>query len=161
MIKINHKFINPLVEKSLASNRQRINYNFHQHHENVNRFLNALQPNTYCQPHKHQNPDRFEVFLIFTGKVAVIEFNDDGTIRDTFVLDPAIGNFGVEIAPCVWHTIVCLDDDTVCYEIKEGPYNSDAAKYFADFAPAENDPIALDYLENLKTKLLSNQLLDK
>lgn len=156
MIKINQELIKPLVEQSSASNRQRINYNFHQHHEPVNRFLNVLQPNTYCQPHKHQNPDRFEVFLIFTGKVAVFEFNDNGSISDIFVLDPSTGNFGVEIAPCVWHTIVCLEPDSVCYEIKEGPYNSDAAKYFADFAPAENDFRAIEYLENLKTKLLNS-----
>ncbi len=153
MIKINPDLTDNLLKKSFDSERKRVNYNFHEHHEPINRFLNALQPETYCRPHKHQNPDKFEVFLIFSGLAAILEFNDDGTVSDIFILDPAKGNFGVEIAPGVWHTIVCLKADTLCYEIKEGPYDPQSAKYFAGFAPPEGAAEAKVYLDNLKQQI--------
>lgn len=153
MIKIAPPLTSSLLNKSSASERKRVNYNFHEHHEPINRFLNALQPETYCRPHKHQNPDKFEVFLIFSGQAAILEFKEDGEISDIFILDPATGNFGVEIAPRVWHTIVCLKPDTLCYEIKEGPYDPESAKYFADFAPMEGSGEAQIYLKTLKDQL--------
>jgi cupin fold WbuC family metalloprotein len=112
-------------------------------------MLNALQKNTYVQPHKHENPDKHEVFLILRGKAAVIEFDDSGKIIDHIILDYSKGNFGVEIKPRVWHTIIALENGTVVYEIKEGPYSPINDKNFATWAPKEGDEHCKAFINNL------------
>lgn len=140
MIKITNDFTEGVIRQAEESPRGRKNYNYHQSYEEViNRMLNAMQTDTYVQPHKHQEPDKHEVFLILSGKAAVIEFDDQGTITDYIILEAGTGNYGVEIAPRVWHTIIPLADGTVVYEIKEGPYSPLNDKNFAGWAPKEGD----------------------
>lgn len=149
MIKLTDDFLDKASEEARKSARLRINYNFHQLKDPVNRMLNALEPGTYIQPHKHENPDKFEVFLALRGKFAVIIFDDDGNITDTSVLEPEKGNYGVEIPPKTYHTLIALESGSVAYEIKEGPYVPAIAKNFAPWAPAENEKDAQLYLQNL------------
>jgi cupin fold WbuC family metalloprotein len=152
MIKITDDILDKVSEKARKSTRLRINYNFHQLEDPVNRMLNALEPGTYIQPHKHENPDKFEVFLALRGKFAVIIFDEEGNIMDCSVLEPAKGNYGVEIAPGTYHTLIALESGSVAYEIKEGPYQPAIAKNFAPWAPAENDKNAKNYLQTLLIK---------
>jgi cupin fold WbuC family metalloprotein len=140
MIKIDKEFTNGIVKQAEESPRLRKNYNYHRsYNEVVNRMLNALQKDTYVHPHKHEEPDKHEVFIILTGKAAVIEFDQDGNITDSFILEAESGKFGVEIAPRVWHTIIALTDGTVVYEVKEGPYSPINDKNFATWAPKEGN----------------------
>ncbi len=129
-----------------------MNYNFHRLEDPVNRMLNALEPGTYIQPHKHENPDRFEVFLALRGKFAVIIFDETGNITDCSILDPISGNYGVEIPARTYHTLIALESGSVAYEIKEGPYMPAIAKNFAPWAPAENTENAMPYLQSLIEK---------
>jgi cupin fold WbuC family metalloprotein len=152
MIKITDGFIDQTTNEARQSSRLRMNFNFHQLQDPVNRMLNALEPGTYIQPHKHENPDRFEVFLALRGKFAVIIFDETGTITDHIVLDPNMGNYGVEIPPKTYHTLIALESGSVAYEIKEGPYMPAIAKNFAPWAPTENDENAREYLHSLFTK---------
>jgi cupin fold WbuC family metalloprotein len=158
MIKITDDFLNQTSDKAKQSPRLRVNHNFHELEEPVNRMLNALEPDTYIQPHKHENPDRFEVFLILRGKIAVVTFDDLGNISDHSTLDPHTGNYGVEIPPKTYHTIVALESGSVAYEIKEGPYITSTAKIFAPWAPAESDVDAAAYLQNLINKITPQNL---
>jgi cupin fold WbuC family metalloprotein len=152
MIKITDDFLDKASEKARKSARLRVNYNFHQLEDPVNRMLNALEPGTYIQPHKHENPDKFEVFLALRGKFAVIIFDEAGNITDYSVLEPATGNYGVEIPPKTYHTLIALESGSVAYEIKEGPYQPAGAKNFAPWAPGENDKDAKTYLQALLIK---------
>ena len=45
-----------------------------------------------------------------------------GNVTEKVHLNPAEGHYGIEIPPCVWHTIVVLESGTVIYEIKQGPF---------------------------------------
>lgn len=139
MIRINNQFIEHISREAKSSPRQRINYNFHNLEDPVNRLLNAMEPGTYIQPHKHENPDKFEVFLALRGKFLVILFDDKGNVKEHEVLDPQKGNFGVEIPAKIYHTLLPLEKGSVAYEIKEGPYIPASAKNFAPWAPAEGD----------------------
>ena len=77
--------------------------------------------------------------------MVVVEFSDDGEITDHLVLDRDSGNYGVEIPPRVWHTLICLEPDTILYEVKDGPYDPDDDKQFAEWAPREGSGNALKY----------------
>lgn len=150
MIKIDRTFTDSVVKQAIESPRGRKNYNFHQTYDEVlNRMLNAMQVDTYVQPHKHEDPDKHEVFLLLSGKAAVIEFDDDGNITDSWILEAGTGKYGVEIAPKVWHTIIPLLDGTVIYEIKEGPYSPLNDKNFATWSPKEGDTTCKGFNENL------------
>lgn len=147
---INTQLIEKVAIEAKYSPRKRMNYNFHETLDaNVQRMLNALEPGTYIQPHKHEDPDKFEAFLLLHGKALVIEFNDRGDIIEKHILSGDSGNIGVEIAPCHWHCILALEPQTVIYEIKDGPYSPINDKNFASWAPKEGDPGCQNYLNQL------------
>ena len=154
MIKINEEFIEITSAKAKASKRRRMNYNFHKSpSDTLQRMLNAIEPDTYIQPHKHENPDKVEAFFVLRGKILVVEFDDEGNISDHIILDPLKGNFGAEIAPRKWHTIISLEKNSVAYEVKDGPYDANIDKNFAAWAPMEGDPEALNYIQDILEKL--------
>lgn len=154
MIKIDDSFTSPFIEKSANSERRRTIYNFHKEYgDTLQRMMNVMQKDTYIQPHKHQNPDKREAFIIFKGKGLVIEFNDNGNITDYFILDPTIGNYGCEVAERTWHTVICLENNTIFYEVKDGPYNPADDKNFAPWAPTEGEAGCKEYNEHLIKQL--------
>lgn len=143
MIKIDNDFIEKTSQKAKQSARRRMNFNFHASADDtMHRMLNAMESDTYIQPHKHENPDKSEAFFCLRGRLLVVEFSDEGKITDYIILDPQKGRFGCEILPRVWHSIISLQSGSVAYEVKDGPYNPDDDKHFAKWAPAEGDPDA-------------------
>jgi cupin fold WbuC family metalloprotein len=150
MISINSEMTNSLTEQAGRSPRLRKNRNFHSDYADpVNRMLNAFEPGTYVRPHKHESPDKCEVFILLTGRAAAIRFDDTGSIGEYAILDSENGNFGVEFAPREWHTIISLAPGTVLYEVKPGPYAPLTDKDFAPWAPAEGSAETGDYLDSL------------
>lgn len=159
MIKITEDLMINLSDKAKNSTRKRINYNFHNSsNDHLQRFLNAAEPETYVRPHKHENPDKVEIFLILKGRVLVIEFDDNGKIIDHAILDSDEGNKGVEILPRTWHSIIVLQKDSILYEIKEGPYGMETAKIFAKWAPEEGTKESQEFNKNV-LKIISSKLL--
>lgn len=154
MIKINSALLQQMMLKAGQSQRRRINHNFHfGPPDPLQRMLNAMQPGTYLQPHKHENPDKREVFLGLTGKFVVIQFNDDGTIADHMILDPKNNEYAAEVAARTYHTIICLEPDSIIYELKDGPYNPNDDKHFASWAPKEGEFECEGYIESLLMQL--------
>ena len=109
--------------KAKESPRLRMNYNFHQSlDEKCHRFLNAVEPGTVVEIHRH--PAKDESFVLLRGRVVVNTFNDDGTVKESVELCPAEGKYGVNIPMGIWHNIECIEPDSVFFECKEGPYAS-------------------------------------
>jgi cupin fold WbuC family metalloprotein len=154
MIVIDEKFLAPVLEKAAIVERKRTNYNFHKFAgDTLQRMLNVLNTGTYLRPHKHVNPDKREAFVILEGKVAVIEFEELGMPSQCVVLDPRNKVYGCEIEPGKWHGLVCLEDNTVLYEVKDGPYIVETDKVFAPWSPEEGSVGAQDYIQKLITEL--------
>jgi cupin fold WbuC family metalloprotein len=150
MIRINRQIIEITIDKARKSPRKRMNYNFHRDESSIlQRMLNVIEPGTYIRPHKHENPDKNEVFILLSGKALVLEFSDDGNITEIYILDPVTEDYGAEIGPGVFHTIISLAPDTVAYEVKEGPYLPATVKQFATWAPEEGSEEAVDYMNRL------------
>src|SRR3989339_1336439 len=147
MITIDKNFLSERSLKGKESPRLRSMYNFHTFPEDpVQRMINALEPYSYVQPHKHKDPDKREVFIALTGSLLVVEFDNEGKILSHIVLNARNGNYGVEIAPRVWHTIVALESGTTAYELKDGPYIPVTDKNFAPWAPKEGSENAWFYM---------------
>ncbi|MCL8266140.1 WbuC family cupin fold metalloprotein [Leptospira weilii] len=139
-----------VLQKANASPRKRANHNFHELSEVYQRFLNVLTRDTYIQAHRHKSPPKPETFLVLKGSLGFILFHEDGSIRETHYLNSDGPVYGIDIAPGVYHTLVCLSENAVCFEGKSGPYDPTTDKDFAPWAPSEADSSRSEYLNQLK-----------
>jgi cupin fold WbuC family metalloprotein len=156
MVIIDLKLLTTLTQEAALSSRKRKNHNFHKHpSDTLQRMLNAFEPDTYVRPHKHEDPDKREVLILLTGKAAVVEFDAQGKMVGKTILDQKNGNFGVEIPPRVYHTIISLEKGTVLYELKDGPYKVANDKGFASWAPEEGSVEAPGYLQQLIREVIN------
>ena len=118
---IDSVLLNDISEQAKESPRLRMNYNFHQSlDEKCHRFLNAVEPGTEVPIHKH--PTKDETFVILRGKVRVTTHRDDGTVVEDVVLCAEEGRYGVNIPKGVWHKLEAVEQDSVIFECKEGPF---------------------------------------
>lgn len=103
----------------------------------VQRFLNAIEPESYVRPHRHVDPLRWELFVALAGRAVVLTFDPAGCVDER--LEVAAGGpiHAVEIEPGRWHTVAAAERGTVLFEFKEGPYSPLQDKHFAAWAPAE------------------------
>jgi cupin fold WbuC family metalloprotein len=146
--------IEELIFQAKQSPRKRAILRLHEHEEPVQRMVNALIPGTYVPPHKHENPDKVELFAILKGKIAILQFNERGDVEVIIKLE-AEGNVKIiDIPPRVYHGLLVLEPSAVL-EIIQGPYDAATHKYFAPWAPLESDPKAVDYLMYL-TSIVDN-----
>lgn len=149
------ELLDELSQKAMNSPRKRLNHNFHDDlADPINRMLNALEPGTYIQPHRHKNPDKREVFIVLRGTLVVVFFDDSGTPTDFVLLNRDKGNYAVEIPVGAWHTLISLESGSVVYEVKDGPYLPLSDKNFASWAPKEGDPGCDEYLVRLTEQFM-------
>jgi cupin fold WbuC family metalloprotein len=147
---IDDSMVNEAVVYSRTSPRRRVLKPFHKAPEDpLHRMLNAVQPGTYVQPHRHLHPPNAEAWVVLRGKVLFFTFDADGRVTTSVELAAGSPRFGVDLAPGVYHTLIALEPDTVLYEVKNGPYAQETDKAFAPWAPAEGDPGTAEYLETL------------
>jgi cupin fold WbuC family metalloprotein len=157
MLKIvSPKLLDELSQKAAVNPRKRLNHNFHDDlADPINRMLNALEPGTYLQPHKHESPDKREVFIAFRGSLVVVFFDASGNPTEFILLDPKKGNHGVEIPVGAWHTLIALESGSVVYEVKDGPYLPLSDKNFASWAPKEGHPECEEFLRKLTDQYIA------
>ncbi|MBL9115978.1 MAG: WbuC family cupin fold metalloprotein [Verrucomicrobiaceae bacterium] len=132
-----------------ASPRKRIILPVHRSDESVvQRMLNFMQPGTYIQPHRHPQQHAIETIQVLRGAMDFLVFSPDGDVIQRHRLQSdSLGL--IDIEPGVWHGMVVLEPNTVILEIKRGPYDANADKFFAPWAPPEGRPEAEAYLTQL------------
>ena len=156
MVRITTELIEKVVAEARQSPRRRMNYNFHPElSDPVQRLLNALEPWTYIRPHKHTTKE--ESFVLLSGTVLAVVFNNDGTIRDHAILSRETGILGIEFEENCYHMLTSLETGSVVFEIKEGPFVPHTEGSSAPWAPQEGTPEAREFLskvfETLRIKL--------
>ena len=152
--KIDSSLINKIILDSKTAIRRRARNNFHQNNEKLQRMVVAFQKDAYIQPHKHQNPDKLEVFICLKGRFLAICFDTSGAIIDHTVFGEKEKIRGIEVSPRLYHTFWPLEDNSVIYEVIEGPYDSKTHKKFAAWAPSEEErEKSLEYMDMVKKKL--------
>lgn len=142
------------LEVSRESERKRVIQPFHKNHaENLHRMFNAMQPGTYVRPHRHLSVPKSEVFLLLRGAMDFMVFDDDGRIEFARRLRAGSEDFGIDLAPGKFHSMIVRAPDTVMYEVKPGPYSAQDDKDFAAWAPAEGHAGVAAYLQQLELAL--------
>jgi cupin fold WbuC family metalloprotein len=121
MILIDNELLDSISLKAKDNVRLRMNFNLHQSlEEPVQRMLNALEPGTVLPVHRHQNTD--ETYLMLRGSLNLKLYDANRTLVDTIELNPAKGKYGVSVPAGQWHTLEILEENTVLFELKQGPY---------------------------------------
>ena len=71
-----------LTAKAKVSPRLRLNFNLHiDYSDPCQKFLNAIEPNSYIRPHRHLIEHGVEFLSVLRGEFALIIFGDDGEIE--------------------------------------------------------------------------------
>ena len=149
--RIDEALIDATLLRARSSPRLRANHNLHASHtDGFHRFLNAWVRGTYAAPHRHVAIPKPEAFVVLRGKLACFIFDDAGAVTECAVLGEG-GLFGIDIPAGVWHTLLPVTPEAVCFEVKPGPWDPATDKEFAPWAPREGDPGAAAYAEHLLT----------
>lgn len=118
---IEEKLLNKVGEEAKVSPRLRINYNFHGSLlDKCHRFMNAMELGSVVPIHHH--PTKEETFIVLRGGVKVSTYNDDGSVIESVILSHEDGLHGVDIKKGVWHNLESLQENSVIFECKEGPF---------------------------------------
>lgn len=156
--RLTQDLLDTIAQQARTSDRQRQNYNFHELHERVQRFLNVLQPGTYVRPHRHlRAPDvnGFEFFLVLQGAIGMIVLDGDGQVLHTERVSATGETRAIELAEGTYHTLVALEPDTVMLELKEGPYDRTTDKEFLEQFPNEGEIETQYWIERWESYFVS------
>lgn len=117
---IDDQLLDSVTAKAEASPRLRMNHNLHDSLDaKAQRLINVLLPGTPLPIHRHCHTA--ETYIILRGKMFVVFYNDMGAQVERFLLDPAQGNYGVQIPAGQWHGVEVIEPSAI-FEVKDGPY---------------------------------------
>lgn len=117
---INNELLDEVTIKAEESPRLRMNFNLHDSLDaKAQRLINVLLPGTVMPIHRHRHTA--ETYVLLRGKMFVVFYNDLGAQIERYLLDPTIGNYGVQIPVGQWHGIEVIEPSAI-FEVKDGPY---------------------------------------
>lgn len=117
---INDELLDKVMNEAENSPRLRMNFNLHDSLEaKAQKLVNVLLPGTPVPIHRHKHTN--ETCVILRGKMFVVFYNDMGAQIERYLLDPTIGNYGVQIPAGQWHGIEVIEPSSI-FEVKDGPY---------------------------------------
>ena len=148
---IDQTLLDATTAAARSSPRRRMNHNFHaSDSEPANRLLNAVEPGSYVQPHRHLDPFKDETFVVLRGRFGLVCFDESGAVTLTRVLEPGSEAMGANVPSGTFHTLLSLAPGAVFFEAKAGPYVAISDEDRAPWAPREGDGTAPGYLAKLE-----------
>lgn len=116
---ITQAILDELTEKAKTSERLRCNLDMRNTLEDQSqRMLNALEPGTVMPIHRHRGSS--ETCICIRGHFEEYFYDDNGNLTDTIDMVP--GGVVLNIEKGQWHSLKCLENGTVLFEAKDGPY---------------------------------------
>jgi cupin fold WbuC family metalloprotein len=153
MIQIDDALISDLADKAAVSPRRRQHHNLHSSYgDPAQRLLNFLWFDSYIAPHRHSLDPKEETLIALRGAFGCVRFDDKGAIVATCRLECGGPVSGIVLAPGDWHTLVALTPTALLLEVKAGPFDPEAAKEPALWAPREQSADAAPYLRELQAR---------
>lgn len=117
---INDELLDKVTAQAEASPRRRMNFNLHESLDaKAQRLINVLLPGTILPIHRHRHTA--ETYALLRGKMFVVFYDDMGAQIERYLLDPTIGNYGVQIPKGQWHSVEVIEPSAIL-EVKDGPY---------------------------------------
>lgn len=118
---IDEKILNELSAQAKANPRLRQSLDLRtSQDDNSQRMLNALEPGTIMPIHRHRNTS--ETMVLVRGKLIERFYDNNGNITDEFVMEPCGQYPMVQIEKGQWHSLEVLEEGSVIFEAKDGPY---------------------------------------
>ena len=118
---IDEKLLDEVSGKAKVNERLRMNFNFHDSPDaKAQRLLNALEIGTILPIHRHRHTS--ETYILLRGKIRVMFYDETGAETESFLLNPSEGGYGIHIPTGQWHTLEVLENNSVIFEVKDGPY---------------------------------------
>lgn len=118
---IDKLILDDLSAKAKASPRLRMNLDLRNSPEDQSqRMLNALEPGTIFPIHRHHSSS--ETVVIIRGKIQWIFYDDNGVETERVTLDANGDLRMLNVERGRWHSLVCLEPNSVLFESKDGPY---------------------------------------
>lgn len=148
---IDRRMFDRVSAEAKASLRRRKNYNFHASETDAShRLLNAMEPDSYIQPHRHLDATKDESIIALAGRFGMVFFDEAGNVTEAVMFSPNGDAAGVNIPHGVFHSVLALEPGSVFFEAKAGPYQALKPEEKSTWAPAEGEPEAAGYLARLK-----------
>ncbi len=117
---LDNGLLDEITRKAEESPRLRMNFNLHDSLDaKAQRLINVLLPGTPLPVHRHHHSA--ETYIILRGRMFVVFYDSLGAQTDRFLLDPTVGNYGVQIPIGQWHTVEVVEPSAI-FEVKDGPY---------------------------------------
>lgn len=137
------------LQQAAESFRRRHPMILHQQGAVFNEVFNFMMDDTYMQPHLHPGDEKIEKIYLVQGKVAILFFDDAGSVIKCTLLEKE-GVDMIEVPAFTWHTYVILSPSAITYETMMGKYDPQTWKDFFNIVPAENTAESIEYLYLLK-----------
>ena len=118
---IDKRLLDTLSSQAKANPRLRQAYDLRNTPEdNSQRMLNALEPGTIMPIHRHRNTS--ETVVIVRGSLIERFYDEEGNITEEVLMVPGGENPVVQVEKGRWHSLECLEPNTVLFESKDGKY---------------------------------------
>jgi cupin fold WbuC family metalloprotein len=104
----------------------------------------GTEPGTYIRPHRHLAGDKWELFTILRGKVAVLVFDDDCVVSKRVELTAGGDTCVIEIPSSSFHAFASLQSGSIVMEVKKGPYMRPGEGDWMPGTPAEGEAGAVE-----------------
>ena len=147
---VKSEMLDELAARAGETKRLRINYNIHESlSDPVQRLFIAAEPHSYFRPHRHLGKSEFA--MVLRGLFDVLIFDDDGVVTERISIGQDTGILGLEIPADQCHTWIPRSEQSVFFEVKQGPYDPATSLVFAPWSPEEGS----DQVMEFQTKLLA------
>lgn len=131
----NQQQIAELFKQASVSERLRSHLELHKcHNEKVQRVLIALQKGSYVEPHYHDQPHQWEMFVVMQGALELKLWSSEGEILGASIIGEGGDTSMMELQPGQIHSVECISEQALMLEIKEGPFDPANAKVFPKFS---------------------------
>lgn len=84
------------------------------------RGLDAIEPGTVLPIHRHRASS--ETMVVLRGKIKWVFYDNEGNETESVVLDANGEQRMLNVERDRWHSLVCLESDSVLFESKDGGY---------------------------------------
>tara|TARA_Y200000002_G_C22623961_1_gene639437 strand:+ start:307 stop:747 length:441 start_codon:yes stop_codon:yes gene_type:complete len=95
-------------------------------HQNVDDFVHEMiivaNKEGIMEPHKHPK-SKPESYHVIEGKLKVLIYNDDGSIKEEFLLSDKSHPKMYRIKGNIWHQPIPITEWVVYHEVAVGPFN--------------------------------------
>jgi cupin fold WbuC family metalloprotein len=149
-------YLESLTADAKKAARLRKHDNIHDsYNESCQRLMNAISVGSYIAPHRHHLDPKNECLIAVRGMFAAIIFENTGEINciEYFGTEKFENlSVGLELRSQSWHTVLALEEGSIIFEVKEGPFQPAAGKEYAPWAPGEDSVEAKAYYADLMSE---------